>query len=91
VVRATVGLCARDAAEGGSPLAPGERGAGESSGHGGGLGGDVGSADAGSGLVEREQALEDLFVGEVGRSAVGGGDRGVELLVDVVEPGGRWS
>jgi hypothetical protein len=46
----------------------------------------VGRADAGSGLVEREQALEDLLVGEVGGPAIGG-DRRVQLPVDVVEPG----
>ena len=47
----------------------------------------MGRADAGPGLVEREQALEDLLVGEVGGPAVGGGDRRVQFLVDVVEPG----
>ena len=37
--------------------------------------------------VEREQALEDLLVGEVGGPAVGGGDCCVQLPVNVAEPG----
>jgi hypothetical protein len=41
----------------------------------------------GSLLVQLEQALEHLVVGQVDRPAVGGGDRDIQLLVDVVEPG----
>ena len=41
-----------------------------------------------TGLVELEQALQDLLVGKVGGPAVGGGDGGVEVAVGVVEPGG---
>ena len=38
--------------------------------------------------VEGEEALEDFGVGEVGGPAVGGGDGGVQVGMDVGEPGG---
>jgi len=42
----------------------------------------------GASEVEGEEAFEDLVVGKVGRSAVRGGDGGVEFFVGEVEPGG---
>jgi len=42
----------------------------------------------GAGQVQREQVFEDLFVREIGRPAIGGGDGGIQFLVRQIEPGG---
>lgn len=39
----------------------------------------------GAGRVEGDQALQDLLVGQRGRPAVGGEDRGGEVVVDLFE------
>src|ERR1700738_1683558 len=41
-------------------------------------------------LIEREQAVENLFVGHGDRGAGRGGDGGTEFGVDVGEPGGTF-
>jgi hypothetical protein len=38
--------------------------------------------------VQGEEPLQKLFVAQIGRPAVGGGDGGVEFLVGEVKPGG---
>jgi hypothetical protein len=67
--------------DGGKGPAPAKRAAAKLRGTGSGCRGGFGAF-----LVQGEQAREDFVVGEVGRPAVGGGDRRIQLLVDVVEP-----
>ena len=38
-------------------------------------------------VVEGDESAEDFFVGEIGRPAVGVGDGGVEIVVDLFEDG----
>jgi hypothetical protein len=37
--------------------------------------------------VERQEPRQRLFFGEAGGPAIGGGDRGVEVAMRIVEPG----